>query len=143
ALVANVWLALSSSVYRAILLVQACFYSLALVYMLSRRVPSIGMLRIPSFFVMVNLSILDAWMRYFRGVRIVSWNPSTRYRGKRDRRTEIDCLEDAGRRVLLLRHASYPTSGASGDPDLPSGRFRESGPGRAHSVRDVCAGPVV
>ncbi|HWF60260.1 MAG TPA: glycosyltransferase family 2 protein [Nitrospira sp.] len=78
ALVANGWLALSSSVYRAILLVQACFYSLALVYMLSRRVPSIGMLRIPSFFVMVNLSILDAWMRYFRGVRIVSWNPSKR-----------------------------------------------------------------
>ena len=78
ALVANGYLALSSSVYRAILLVQACFYSLALVYMLSRRVPSIGMLRIPSFFVMVNLSILDAWMRYFLGERIVSWNPSKR-----------------------------------------------------------------
>jgi cellulose synthase/poly-beta-1,6-N-acetylglucosamine synthase-like glycosyltransferase len=78
ALVANGWLALSSPVYRAILLVQAGFYSLALVYMLSRRVPSVGMLRIPSFFVMVNLSILDAWMRYFRGERILSWNPSKR-----------------------------------------------------------------
>ncbi|WHZ29210.1 MAG: Glycosyl transferase, group 2 family [Nitrospira sp.] len=78
ALVANGWLALSSPVYRAILLVQAGFYSLALVYMLSRRVPSVGMLRIPSFFVMVNLSILDAWMRYFRGERIVSWTPSKR-----------------------------------------------------------------
>jgi cellulose synthase/poly-beta-1,6-N-acetylglucosamine synthase-like glycosyltransferase len=78
ALVANGWLALSSPVYRVILLVQAGFYSLALVYMLSRRVPSIGMLRIPSFFVMANLSILDAWMRYFRGERIVSWTPSKR-----------------------------------------------------------------
>lgn len=78
ALVANGWLALSSPVYRAILVVQAGFYSLALVYMLSRRVPSVGMLRIPSFFVMVNLSILDAWMRYFRGERIVSWTPSKR-----------------------------------------------------------------
>lgn len=78
ALAANGWLALSSPVYRAILLVQAGFYSLALVYMLSRRVPSVGMLRIPSFFVMVNLSILDAWMRYFRGERIVSWTPSKR-----------------------------------------------------------------
>ncbi|MDI3467578.1 MAG: Glycosyl transferase, group 2 family, partial [Nitrospira sp.] len=78
ALVANGWLALSSPVYRALLLVQVGFYSLALVYMLSRRVPSVGMLRIPSFFVMVNLSILDAWMRYFRGERIVSWTPSKR-----------------------------------------------------------------
>ena len=78
ALVANGWLALSSPVYRVILLVQAGFYSLALVYMLSRRVPSIWMLRIPSFFVMANLSILDAWMRYFRGERIVSWAPSKR-----------------------------------------------------------------
>ncbi|MCS6305650.1 MAG: glycosyltransferase family 2 protein [Nitrospira sp.] len=78
ALVANGWLALSSPVYRVILLVQVGFYSLALVYMLSRRVPSVGMLRIPSFFVMVNLSILDAWMRYFRGERIVSWTPSKR-----------------------------------------------------------------
>lgn len=78
ALVTNGWLALSSPVYRVILLVQAGFYSLALAYMLSRRVPSIGMLRIPSFFVMANLSILDAWMRYFRGERIVSWTPSKR-----------------------------------------------------------------
>jgi hypothetical protein len=77
-LVANGWLALSSPVYRAILLVQVGFYSLALVYMLSRRGPSVGMLRIPSFFVMANLSILDAWMRYFRGERIVSWTPSKR-----------------------------------------------------------------
>ncbi len=78
ALVTNGWLALSSPVYRVILLVQAGFYSLALVYMLSRSVPSVGMLRIPSFFVMANLSILDAWMRYFRGERIVSWTPSKR-----------------------------------------------------------------
>ncbi|HEU4685550.1 MAG TPA: glycosyltransferase family 2 protein [Nitrospira sp.] len=78
ALAANGYLALSSPVYRGILLVQAAFYSLALVYLISRRVPSIAMLRIPSFFVMVNLSILDAWMRYFRGDRIVSWNPSKR-----------------------------------------------------------------
>ena len=78
ALVANGWLALSSPVYGVILLVQGGFYSLALVYMLSRRVPSVGMLRIPSFFVMANLSILDAWMRYFRGERIVSWTPSKR-----------------------------------------------------------------
>ena len=78
ALVANGWLALSSPVYGVILLVQGGFYSLALVYMLSRRVPSVGMLRIPSFFVMANLSILDAWMRYFRGERIMSWTPSKR-----------------------------------------------------------------
>ena len=51
---------------------------MALAYLATKRLPSFGMLRIPSFFVMVNLSILDAWIRYFRGERIVSWSPSKR-----------------------------------------------------------------
>jgi len=78
ALMANGYLAASSSFYRAILLMQVGFYALALVYIGTQRVPRLGMLRIPSFFVMVNISILDAWLRYFRGERIVSWNPSKR-----------------------------------------------------------------
>src|SRR5262249_25237973 len=78
ALIANAVLAASSPFYQATLVVQAAFYVLALMYIATKRLPSIGMLRIPSFFVMVNVSILDAWIRYFRGERIVSWNPSKR-----------------------------------------------------------------
>jgi glycosyltransferase involved in cell wall biosynthesis len=78
ALTANGYLALSSSFYRVTLLAQSGFYALALMYIGTRRVPRFGMLRLPSFFVMVNVSILDAWLRYFRGERIVSWNPSKR-----------------------------------------------------------------
>jgi hypothetical protein len=35
-------------------------------------------LKIPSFFVLVNLSILYAWFRYFKGEQLVRWNPSER-----------------------------------------------------------------
>jgi hypothetical protein len=78
ALVANAVLASSSLFFQGTLAVQVVFYSVALAYLANTRLPSVGMLRIPSFFVMVNLSILDAWIRYFRGERIVSWSPSKR-----------------------------------------------------------------
>ena len=77
-LASNVVLAPSSLFFRGTLAIQVVFYAVALAYLATKRLPSIGMLRIPSFFVMVNLSILDAWFRYFRGERIVSWSPSKR-----------------------------------------------------------------
>lgn len=78
ALAANAVLASSSSFFQGTLVSQVVFYAVALAYLATKRLPSFGMLRIPSFFVMVNLSILDAWIRYFRGERIVSWSPSKR-----------------------------------------------------------------
>jgi glycosyltransferase involved in cell wall biosynthesis len=78
ALGANVVLASSSLFYQGILMAQAGFYAVALAYLATTRLPSVGLLRIPSFFVMVNVSILDAWIRYCRGERIVSWTPSKR-----------------------------------------------------------------
>ena len=78
ALGANVVLASSSLFYQGILMAQAGFYAVALAYLATTRLPSLGVLRIPSFFVMVNVSILDAWIRYCRGERIVSWTPSKR-----------------------------------------------------------------
>lgn len=78
ALVANAVLASSSLFFQGTLVAQVVFYAVALAYLATKRLPSFGMLRIPSFFVMVNLSILDAWFRYFRGERIVSWSPSKR-----------------------------------------------------------------
>jgi len=78
ALLSNLVLAASSPFYQVMLLAQATFYVLAFLYLLTQQLPNIGVLRIPSFFVMANISILDAWIRYFRGQRIVSWNPSKR-----------------------------------------------------------------
>jgi len=78
ALAANAVLASSSVFFQWTLVSQVVFYAVALAYLATKRLPSFGLLRIPSFFVMVNLSILDAWFRYFRGERIVSWNPSKR-----------------------------------------------------------------
>ncbi len=78
AFVANALLVSTSAWYRAMFAAQAGFYALASAYLISERLPGIGMLRIPSFFVMVNVSILDAWYRYLRGDRIVSWTPSKR-----------------------------------------------------------------
>ena len=78
ALAANAVLATSSLFFQVILVAQVVFYAVALAYLGIKRLPSFGMLRLPSFFVMVNLSILDAWIRYFRGERIVSWSPSKR-----------------------------------------------------------------
>ena len=78
ALVANAVLASASLFYQGMLVVQVAFYALALLYLATKRLPKFGILRLPSFFVMVNVSILDAWFRYFRGERIVSWSPSKR-----------------------------------------------------------------
>jgi glycosyltransferase involved in cell wall biosynthesis len=78
ALVANGILALSPGFYRTLFGAQMVFYGLAALYIWSQRMPKIAVFRLPSFFVMVNLSILDAWVRYLRGDRILSWDPSKR-----------------------------------------------------------------
>lgn len=78
AFVTNGLLALDPGWYRTLFWGQAAFYGLAVLYLCSRRLPKVAMLRLPSFFVMVNLSILDAWFRYLRGDRILSWDPSKR-----------------------------------------------------------------
>lgn len=78
AFITNGILAWSPGFYRTLFGGQVIFYGLAVLYLWSQRLPKITMLRLPSFFVMVNLSILDAWFRYLRGDRILYWNPSKR-----------------------------------------------------------------
>jgi glycosyltransferase involved in cell wall biosynthesis len=78
AFITNALLALDSGWYRTLFWGQVAFYGLAVLYLWSRRLPKVAMLRLPSFFVMVNLSILDAWFRYLRGDRILYWDPSKR-----------------------------------------------------------------
>jgi glycosyltransferase involved in cell wall biosynthesis len=77
AFISNAFLAFGAPVYRYAFLLQLGFYLIAFA-----KLPSLFgrhyALRIPSFFVLVNLSILYAWYRYVRGQRMVSWVPSER-----------------------------------------------------------------
>ena len=78
ALISNLVLATESTLYRVLLAGQTIFYVLAAVYASCHWMPKSNLFRLPSFFVLVNLSILDAWMRYFRGDRVFRWEPSKR-----------------------------------------------------------------
>ena len=74
AFVSNVFLIAHSPLYAATFLVQCLFYAAALVGLWTGA----AVLRIPMFFFVANLGVLTAWLRYARGERIASWNPSQR-----------------------------------------------------------------
>jgi hypothetical protein len=78
ALLSNIVLAMGSPIYRVILIGQILFYGLAAAYVGCDWFPKSHVFRLPSFFVLVNLSILDAWMRFLRGDRVFRWEPSKR-----------------------------------------------------------------
>lgn len=76
ALASNAVLAPRSTFYLATLLVQVAFYAAAL----GGRWTGIRILKLPSYLVVANLAVLMAWVRYARGERITTWNPSERVR---------------------------------------------------------------
>jgi|WetSurMetagenome_2_1015567.scaffolds.fasta_scaffold00012_128 glycosyltransferase involved in cell wall biosynthesis len=65
-----------SELYYVSLILQTVFYALAItgIVFYSGKV----YLKIPAFFVLVNISILNAWYLYFTGSSIVTWTPSDR-----------------------------------------------------------------
>ena len=73
AFVANAWLVTESSWWVAIFGAQLGFYAAIAGGWAGNRT-----LRIPYYFFVANLAILIAWLRYARGDRMVSWNPSER-----------------------------------------------------------------
>jgi glycosyltransferase involved in cell wall biosynthesis len=66
----------TSILYICAFISQLIFYVVALLGIYNSFTKSF--LKIPSFFVLVNLSILYAWFRYFKGEHLVRWNPSER-----------------------------------------------------------------
>jgi len=78
ALFSNALLASESTFYRLTFLVQIMFYSIALTSLMMKMSSNSSYFKIPEFFVLVNWSILIAWYRYFRGDRVVAWEPSKR-----------------------------------------------------------------
>lgn len=78
ALFSNVLLTRESTFYRVTFLAQIMFYCLALSSLMMKVSSNSSYFKIPAFFVLVNWSILTAWYRYFRGDRMVAWEPSKR-----------------------------------------------------------------
>jgi glycosyltransferase involved in cell wall biosynthesis len=74
ALGSNWLLVAKTPFYAASFLGQCAFYAAALGGLWTGA-PA---LRIPMFFVVANLGVLTAWLRYARGERIASWDPSQR-----------------------------------------------------------------
>jgi glycosyltransferase involved in cell wall biosynthesis len=78
ALVVNLVLSFNSMVFLSFLLGQILFYGVAFGSMLTRVPPANAALKIPLYFVTVNMAIIIAWWRYLRGKRMVMWAPSER-----------------------------------------------------------------
>ena len=80
--ISNILIMFSSFFYFFTFALQVAFYLLAFKYHLNSRMikrgPSGNLLKIPYFFVTVNLSILVAWWKYIKGERATFWEPSKR-----------------------------------------------------------------
>jgi len=77
ALAANVLILKNSPLYMATFVLQVLFYGFALLGW-RKNGECAKLLKIPYYFVSVNLSIFVAWMKYIRNQRVVMWNPSER-----------------------------------------------------------------
>lgn len=78
AFLSNAALAIDSSPWFLLFLVQVVFYALGLAGIKKINYGSFSIPKIPVYFLTVNASILVAWWKYFNGQRIVYWSPSER-----------------------------------------------------------------
>lgn len=78
AVVFNAGAALDSFFYRVLLGGQILFYGFGLAASLAPQPPRSFIMRIPAYFLTVNLAIAVAWWRFLRGERVVMWSPSRR-----------------------------------------------------------------
>ncbi|WP_346763802.1 glycosyltransferase [Wenzhouxiangella sp. XN24] len=71
-------LATANPWYGAFFAVQVVGYMLVAAAWFWPALRSIGLIRIAHYFVLVNVALADGLVRYLRGERIVTWNPSRR-----------------------------------------------------------------
>lgn len=67
-----------SEIYTFLFIVQITFYLIAFIGFISKTLAAKPLIKLPSFFILVNLSILNAWYRYIKGERMTAWEPSKR-----------------------------------------------------------------
>jgi glycosyltransferase involved in cell wall biosynthesis len=78
AFAANGALALESRSYLALFVLQVAFYTVALCGLAWKPLLRLAPVRLAAYFVLVNASIMQAWLRYWSGERVVLWEPSKR-----------------------------------------------------------------
>jgi glycosyltransferase involved in cell wall biosynthesis len=78
AFISNGVLALHGRAYCFVFLCHLFFYGLALAGMTAGRKNRAFIIKIPHFFVVVNASILVAWIKFVSGERLTMWKPSVR-----------------------------------------------------------------
>lgn len=78
ALSSNFLLAWSSGFFLALFVFQVIFYAVAAAVTLGSGKTNRVALKLPSYFLTVNVAILLAWCRYLKGERVVMWEPSKR-----------------------------------------------------------------
>jgi len=77
--VSNLWLTREGVIYEILFMFQALFYSIAIFGIWFGHRLNSALLRIPTFFVRVNVSVLHAWYRFLiKGDRMAQWEPSVR-----------------------------------------------------------------
>ena len=70
AFVSNLALIHSSFIYGVLLLLQLLLYGFGILGLLRPKMQDISLVKIPVYFLAVNVSILFAWWRYLNGQRI-------------------------------------------------------------------------
>jgi len=78
ALVSNIALIHGPFIYSVLLLLQIALYSFGILGLLSPKMQDMILVKIPMYFLAVNVSILFAWWRYLSGQRITTWTPTRR-----------------------------------------------------------------
>jgi glycosyltransferase involved in cell wall biosynthesis len=78
ALIFNAVAALSSNLYAVILIVHLLAYALAIAGFALPAAARSPVIRIPKYFLIVNASVMVAWVKFLGGRRQVLWNPSIR-----------------------------------------------------------------
>ncbi len=77
AVFSNLILVYRSALFKIFCILQVVFYGSAFLHD-KLSVLGISAIKIPYYFVQVNLAIAQAWVEYLKGERYVTWNPSTR-----------------------------------------------------------------
>ena len=76
--VSNILLLNISVLYIVFFICQVLFYGISAWYIMSNSSAASRIIRIPTYFTSVNISILIAWWRYLKGQRVVMWTPTKR-----------------------------------------------------------------
>lgn len=69
---------MSGAFFHLLFWAQASFYGLGMLGLLFPSLQRVGLVRVPCYFTLVQVSLIVAWGRYLRGHRQVAWEPSKR-----------------------------------------------------------------